>query len=197
MKIVHNIFNQIISLENLFLAWKEFRRGKRSKLDVQEFERNLEDNLFNLHLSLKNQTYQHSDYTSFYITDPKLRLIHKARVCDRIVHHAVYLLLYPIFDKSFTFDSYSCRIQKGTHKAVYRLDGFTKKVSQNHFKPCFALKCDIKKFFASINQTVLINQIKQNIKDQDAMWLIQNIISSFKSAERESLLGKLDFRSEI
>ena len=185
MKIVHNIFNETNSLENLFLAWKEFRRGKRKKPDVQEFERNLEDDLFNLHNQLKTQTYQHSNYTSFDITDPKLRLIHKAYVRDRIVHHAVYRILYPIFDKSFIFDSYSCRLQKGTHKAVFRLERFTRKVSQNYSKPCFALKCDIKKFFTSIDQTILINQIQRKIKDQDVMWLIQNIIFSFNSAERE------------
>jgi len=109
-----NLFNEIIDLENLFLAWREFRRGKRGKFDVQIFERNLEDNLFILHQELKSGTYRHGDYTSFYITDPKLRKIHKATVRDRVLRHAIYRVLYPIFDKSFIYDSYSCRLDKGT-----------------------------------------------------------------------------------
>ena len=142
-----NSFSKIISLENLFKSWKEFRRGKRKKLDVQEFEQYLEDNLFELHNELKNKTYRHSDYTSFNISDPKPRHIHKAYVRDRIVHHAVYRILYPIFDKSFVYDSYSCRLNKGTHKAVNRLGLFARKVSQNHTQASWALKCNIKKYF--------------------------------------------------
>ena len=156
-------FQKIISLENLFLAWREFRRGKRKKFDVQLFERNLEDNLFDLHQELKNQTYQHGDYTSFYITDPKLRKIHKAPVRDRVLHHAVYRVLYSIFDKTFIHDSYSCRLKKGTHKAVDRLEVFIRKVSKNYTGRCFVLKCDIKKFFHSVDQQILINLVSEKI----------------------------------
>lgn len=181
----HNLFSQIVSLENLFLGWKEFRRGKRKKQDVQEFEKHFEDRLFQLHYDLKNKTYRHSYYTSFYITDPKLRHIHKACVKDRIVHHAVYRVLYLIFDKTFIFDSYSCRIGKGTHKAVSRLEKFTRKVSKNYTQPCWALKCDIKVFFDSVDHLILFELIKKKIQDHETLNLIWNIISSFSSRERE------------
>jgi len=132
----HNIFGELISIENLFLAWQEFHRGKKNKPDVQKFEYNLEDNIFELHQELKIKTYRHSHYTSFYIQDPKLRHIHKANVRDRVLHHAVFRILYPIFDKSFIFDSYSCRLEKGTHKAIDRLQKFAIKVSRNNTKNC-------------------------------------------------------------
>lgn len=77
----------MITLENLFLAWQEFKKGKTKRKDVQEFEFNLEDNLFQLYQDLKTKSYCHSNYKSFYIQDPKLRHIHKAAVRDRIVHH--------------------------------------------------------------------------------------------------------------
>src|SRR3989344_3129992 len=118
----NNIFDEIVSLDNLFLAWFEFRRGKRKKPDVQKFEFSLEDNLFKLHEELKERTYQHSLYQDFYVRDPKLRHIHKASVRDRIVHQAVFRILYQIFDKGFIYDFYSCRFYKGTHKAVSRLE---------------------------------------------------------------------------
>ena len=133
-RIYHNIFDEIVSLENLFLAWREFCRGKRKKADVQKFEFNLEDNLFELHRDLKNRTYRHYNYTAFNVRDPKLRRIHKACVRDRVLHHAVFRILYRIFDKGFVFDSYSCRIEKGTHRAVKRLEIFARKLSKNGSK---------------------------------------------------------------
>ncbi|MCX6785645.1 MAG: hypothetical protein NTZ18_02195 [Candidatus Komeilibacteria bacterium] len=102
-------------MDNLLLAWKEFKRGKMNKADVLDFEFSLEDNLWQLHDELKNKTYTHSAYIPFYITDPKLRHIHKATIKDRLLHQAVFRVLYPIFDKSFIFNSYSCRLAKGTH----------------------------------------------------------------------------------
>jgi retron-type reverse transcriptase len=149
------------------------------KRDVLEFQLNLEDNLFDLHEKLKNKTYQHSHYIPFYITDPKLRHIHKATVKDRILHHAIFRILYPIFDKIFIFDSYSCRLNKGTHKAVKRLKRFCLKLSQNNRKIIFVLKCDIRKFFDSVNQDILLNLIKKKIKDEKAVWLIEKIVKSF------------------
>jgi len=151
------------------------------KADVLEFKLRLEDNIFELHQELKNRTYEHSDYTAFNVCDPKLRKIHKANVKDRILHHAVFRILYPIFDKSFIFDSYSCRIGKGTHRAVKRLENFCRKSNRNNRKNIFALKCDIKKFFDSVKQDILLNLIEGKIIDNDAIWLIEKIIRSFPS----------------
>lgn len=186
-KICHNIFGEIISLENLFLAWQEFKKGKNKKIDVQGFEFNLEDNLFTLYRELKSKTYQHSNYTPFCIQDPKLRRIHKASVRDRVLHHAVFRILYPIFDKSFIFDSYSCRLHKGTHRAVSRLEKFTRRLSKNNSRNIFALKCDIRKFFDSIDQSILLDLIKRKINDDNAMWLIRLIVKSFEKEKGKGL----------
>lgn len=174
-----DLFCKIISLNNLVLAWKEFRKGKGKKVDVRKFENNLNNNILNLHKELINRVYGHSDYFSFYVKDPKLRHIHKACVKDRVLHHAVFRILYPIFDRRFLFDSYSCRLGKGTHRAVNRLNDFARKVSKNNTKTCFILKLDIKKFFDSINQDILLNLIKHKINDENAIWLIEKIIKSF------------------
>lgn len=180
-----HVFGKIILLENLFISWKEFKRGKTKRKDVQKFEMFLEDNLFNLHQELKEKTYKHSDYTSLYVKDPKLRHIHKASVRDRIIHHAVYRILYPLFDKSFIYDSYSCRNNKGTHKAIERLEKFARKVSKNYTRQCFCLKCDIKKFFASIDHKILFDLIKRKINDNNTLWLLGEILNSFDETERE------------
>lgn len=150
------------------------------KADALEFEFCLEDNLFKLHRELTDMAYRHSHYTAFSVCDPKLRRIHKAIVRDRILHHAVFRVLYPIFDKNFIFDSYSCRIEKGTHRAVARLENFCRKLSRNNTKNIFALKCDVRKFFDSVSQDILLELIKKRISDKDALWLIGEIIKSFE-----------------
>lgn len=174
-------YKELISIENIFQAWNEFIKGKRKRLDVQLFQRHLEDNLFSLHQLLKTKTYRHGDYHSFYVHDPKERHIHKASVRDRVVHHLLYQYLYGVFNKTFIYDCYSCRLNKGTHKAVARLEKFTRKVSQNYSRPCWALKCDIRKFFASIDHQILLKLLKRKIVDEDIIWLVTQVINSFDS----------------
>ncbi|MFH1226101.1 MAG: reverse transcriptase/maturase family protein [bacterium] len=174
-------FEDIVILENLLDAWQEFVKGKRSRRDVQEFELNLMANIFSLHRDLLKHTYKHGPYQAFKISDPKPRNIHKASVRDRLLHRAVYRILYPFFDKTFIADSFSCRLDKGTHKAINRFRSLSYKVSQNHTKTIWVLKCDIRKFFASIDQGILMRIIKEYIPDQNIIWLISQIIYSFQS----------------
>ena len=176
-----HVYEYIISLENLLEAWKEFLRGKRNKKDVQEFQLYLMDNILSLHLDLKNKTYQHGGYHAFNISDPKPRNIHKALVRDRLLHHAVYRVLYPFFDKKFISDSYSCRLNKGTHKANKRLQKYFYKVSRNNTRQCWVLKCDIRKFFASIDHDILIAILKKHISDDSTVSLLKIAIQSFRS----------------
>ncbi len=182
----------MITLENLFLSWREFKRGKTKRKDVQEFEFNLEDNIFQLYNELKNKTYKHSKYSSFYIQDPKLRNIHKAKVKDRIVHHLISKYLQHIYEKTFIHDSYSCRLNKGTHKAVNRLRRFSLKQSKNNKTNFYCLKCDIKKFFDSVDHNILIEILEKEIKDGKILWLLKEIVRSFHRIENKGIpLGNL------
>ena len=173
------MFEQIVSFENLLQAWFEFRKGKRSRKDVQEFEFNLEDNLFELNEQLIAGTYRHDWYEAFFVTDPKLRHIHKATVRDRVLHQALFCVLYPIFDPEFIYDSYSCRIEKGTHRAVDRLEAFCRKASRNNTRNIFALKLDIRKFFDSVDHDVLLRFIERRVNDPETLRLIKLILDSF------------------
>jgi retron-type reverse transcriptase len=179
--ILIHAFEHIISLENLLLAWREFLRGKNSKEDVQEFKTDLMDNLIYLHNDLITRNYKHSAYEAFNVFEPKKRDIHKASVRDRILHRAIYRILYPFFDRKFIFDSYSCRLGKGTHKALNRFRDFGKRASYRHTKTVWILKGDIKKCFASIDQAILFEILKKNIKDVDVLLLLRTIIKSFSS----------------
>jgi len=174
-------YEDIISVENLLAAWREFVKGKRKKSDVQEFSQLLMHHIRNLHEDLRRKTYTHGGYHAFSISDPKPRDIHKASVRDRLLHHALYRQLYPFFDRTFIADSYSCRIGKGTHKAMERFKHFAYQISKNDTRTCWVLKCDIRKFFASVDQSILMTILNSYIPDQDILWLIERVITSFHS----------------
>ncbi len=141
------------------------------------------DNLLALHENLKNKTYTHGGYHAFKVNDPKPRDIHKATVRDRIVHRALYRVLYPFFDAVFIADSYSCRNGKGTHRALRRFETFARKVSCNRTKTAWVLKCDIRKFFASIDHEILLGILRERIPDQDILWLLGEVIGNFSSSD--------------
>jgi retron-type reverse transcriptase len=183
MKVYNNLFDRIASLENLFAAWNAFKGNKRNKDDVQRFERHLEQNIFQLHRDLTNGSYRHGPYYGFYIHDPKQRHIHKASVRDRVLHHAVVSVINPVFEETFIPTSFSCRIGFGTHKGVDALEGKARAVGRNGTAPCFVLKCDVRKFFDSVNHDILLGILGKRIKDDAAMRLIREIVGSFSSSQ--------------
>ncbi len=176
-------YADIISLGNLLEAWKEFKREKGGKKDVQDFEMHLMDNILDLHQNLANFSYKHGAYHYFKISDTKPRDIHKATVRDRILHRAIYRHLYPFFDKKFISDSFSCRLWKGTHKAMNRFKELCRKESKNNTKTIWILKCDIRKFFANIDHKILFQILEKNIPDKDILGLAEKVIESFNGTE--------------
>ena len=181
-------YSNTITLENLLLVWRAFLKGKKGRRDVADFEVRLMHNLTLLHHSLAMQTYQHGSYVRFGISDPKPRLIHKATVRDRVVHHLLYRVLYDYFEARFVYDSYSCRVDKGTHRALERFKDFSRAVSQNHTSTVWVLKCDIRKFFANIDHVVLKDILYRHIGSPEILWLLENVIDSF-STEGKSSVG--------
>jgi RNA-directed DNA polymerase len=185
-------YQDIISLENLFTAWGEFVIGKRKKRDVQEFSLSLTDNLIQLHSELSSCVYQHGGYEAFNISDPKPRNIHKAMVKDRVLHHAIYRQLYPVFDRTFIADSFSCRLDKGVHRALKRFNLFALQVSRNNTRTAWILKMDIKKFFANIDHEILLDILASHISDQNVLGLLRKVIDSFSVQSNKGLpLGNL------
>lgn len=185
-------YEDIVKLENLLPAWEEFLMGKKKKRDVQEFQKYLMENISLLHEELVAGTYRHGAYYAFKISDPKPRDIHKALVRDRLIHHAIYRQLYPAFDRTWIADSYSCRNNKGTHKAINKFRAFAYKVSKNNTRTCWVLKCDVRKFFASIDQEKLIAIVSKRVQDPRTIGLISDIIKSFSSRPGKGLpLGNL------
>lgn len=147
-----------------------------------QFERRLEDNVFALHDDLKSGRYKHGRYKIFHIYDPKHRVISKAAVRDRLVHHAVFKELYRIFDRQFIYHSYSSRAGKGTLLAVKNLARCLRSQSRHYRRNVFVLKCDIRKFFASVSHGKLLELVEAKIKDSRFLRLVREIVGSFSSS---------------
>jgi RNA-directed DNA polymerase len=185
-------YEEIVSPENLLAAWEEFLVGKRGKEDVQAFSLNLMENILSLHRDLAYGSYKQQPYQAFTISDPKPRNIHKPSVRDRLLHHAIYRKLYPFFDQTFIHDSYSCRTGKGTHNGFERVAEMAGKVSKNYTEPCWALKCDIRKFFDSVDLDILFGLLAERIEDRKILWLLSRIIRGFEKSHRKGMpLGNL------
>jgi retron-type reverse transcriptase len=171
MKSYKNLFNRIVSFQNLLLAADKARKGKAKKHIVTRFEMDLEKHLWKLNDELTHQTYQPGNYYEFTIYDYKERKISAAPYRDRVVHHALCNLIEPLFDKTFIDDSYACRRGKGTHRAVRR---FTEFAQKNRY----VLKCDIRKYFPSIDLEILKAMLAKKIQDARTLWLINLIIDN-------------------
>jgi retron-type reverse transcriptase len=161
-----------------------------NKPDVMRFYFDLELNLFKLHEELLNKTYRHGSYVSFYIHDPKRRHINKAQVRDRILHHAIFSILNPIFEPTYIAESFSCRDNKGTHKGVRVLAAMLRRVSGNGINQCYGLKGDVKKFFDSVDHKILKEIISKKIKDTEVLRLVSIVIDSYKSKRSEVFAPK-------
>jgi len=179
MKKFENVFPEMTSPAALFEAWWQFRRGKAKRRDVQEFGRLLEKNVFRLSRDLQAKRYRHGAYESFCVHDPKVRHIRKASVRDRLVHQTVTNALSRIYEPRFIEHAYSSRIGKGTHRGINALRAMTWKASRNYTRPCWALKCDIRKFYDTVDHDILLHLLGQTVRDDNARWLVGEIIRSF------------------
>ena len=184
MKTYKGLFEKIVSFENLLCAAKQAQRGKRMKIDVAKFNFGLEGELLRLQDELRTQTYKPGNYRHFYVNDPKRRLISAAPYRDRIVHHAFCNIVEPIFDKTFIYHSYACRLNKGTHRALDKCQSFLR-ANQN------VLQCDISKYFFSINHQILLSIIVRKIKDKKVVRLTELIIKSGATSAKGVPIGNL------
>ena len=175
MKRIGNIYPQIYSIENLELADTLASKGKSKQPGVIQHRMNQESNLLKIHEQLKNKTYCTSAYTTFTIFEPKERLIFRLPYYpDRITHHAVMNVLEPIFVSTFTADTYSCIKGRGIHSALRAVKRALKDVPGTHY----CLKLDIRKFYPNVDHTILKQLLRRKIKDQDLLWLLDEIIVS-------------------
>ncbi len=152
-----------ITLYELFEAYFNCRSNKRRTNNALAFEVDYENNLIKLLKEINSGLYKPGKSIAFIVVKPVKREIFAANFRDRIVHHLIINKLNPLFEKEFIFDSYACRVGKGIHYGIRRVDHFIRSCSQNYTKDCFILKLDIKAFFMSINRGLLFEKLNKFI----------------------------------
>ncbi|MBC8192254.1 MAG: hypothetical protein H8E18_07735 [FCB group bacterium] len=148
-------------LMDLFQAYFDARRNKRNTLNALAFEKQFEHEIFKLHDEITSGEYCPSRSICFIVNKPVKREIFAADFRDRVVHHLIYNYLSPLAEGIFINDSYSCRVGKGTHYGIMRLDKFIRSCSKNYQEDCYILKLDLQGYFMSINRDILFDQVKK------------------------------------
>ncbi len=168
-----------LSIANIYFSWYTFRRGKRKTSELEEYQYYLEKNILELYGRLNDGNYQHGGYRSFWVSDSKRRKIAVASIDDRIVHRLLYEFLVSIFDKTFIYDAWSCRKNKGIVGAIDRAQEFSYKYKDGYF-----WKADIKKFFDYVDHENLRQFLFRRVGCENAKRLLNEVISSY-GLERE------------
>lgn len=176
MKRYSNLWEKVISVENLKLADEKARRGKLNTYGVKFHDKNREANIQALHEALLTKTFRTSPYQVFTIYEPKERVIFRLPYYpDRIVHHAIMNILEPIWTKTFTANTYSCIKGRGIEGCARQVEKIIKGFEG---QPLYCLKIDIKKYYSSISHRVTKRLIRRKLKDKDILWLLDEIIDS-------------------
>jgi len=176
LKTLNNLFSKITTFNNFLLAAKTAEKDKKYHTDVSKFHFKLESEILKLQNELQTKRYKAGKYHTFTIYDPKERLISAAPYRDRVVHHALCRIIEPIFEKTFITDSYANQKGKGQHKAIERYQYFAKRYQ-------YVLKCDIRKFFPSLDHQILKQEIRRKIQCVETLWLIDHIIDNSNEQE--------------
>lgn len=177
-KTIRNQYDKKLTYENLMKAHLESRKGKTLRREIILFNLKQEEYIMWLYEQLKNGTYKHSGYTTFYITEPKLRKIEKSIYLDRIVHRwYVDNFMKEYFIKSFINTSYACLENKGMHKACLDVQNTMKHCKRiwNHY---YIIKMDVAKYFQNIDKEILYKILQRKIKDEKLLWLTKEILYS-------------------
>jgi retron-type reverse transcriptase len=182
----NNLWDKAVDFENVYRAFRAAAKGKRYHTEVLDFKLNLEENIFDIIKELNGQTYKPLPLRQFYIREPKLRLISAPSFRDRIVHHALIQVIEPLFERRFINETFACRVGRGTHAGVKHVFHCVQ-LAKRKWARYYVLKCDVTKFFPSINHTVLKQIIRRTIRDRRILWLLDTIIDSFSTEGKEGI----------
>lgn len=176
-----------LGLSNIYHSWTAYRKGKKATIDLDIFQYHLEKELFSLCRELNSGLYRHGGYRKFVVCDNKRREVSVASIRDRVVHRLVYDYLTNIYDKTFIFDAWSCRMNKGLTSGLDRTQSFMQKYQNG-----YVWRADISKFFDSVDQEVLIKILSLKISDTQTLQLLKKIIDSFWTEKAKGMpIGNL------
>jgi retron-type reverse transcriptase len=185
-----NLWNDVIDFGHLYRAYRNAKKGKRYRYESLDFKNELEENLITLQNELQWKMYKPLPLRQFYVYEPKQRLISAPAFRDRVIHHSLVSVIEPLFEKKFVKETFACIKGRGTHAAMRHVLRCAK-IAKRRWGGYYVLKCDIHKFFPSINHDVLKKIVRRTIRDKNVLELIDIIIDSFEREGRGIPIGSL------
>jgi len=189
-KTYNNLWGEVVKFENLYHAYRAARKGKRYRYESLDFISDLEVNLITLQNELIWNMYKPSPLRQFYVFEPKKRLISAPAFRDRIVHHALCRIIESLFEKKFIKETFACMVGRGTHAAMKHALRYAR-IAKRRWGGYYVLKCDIHKFFPSVNHEILKGIIRRTIRDKKVLNIIDTIIDSYEAEGRGIPIGSL------
>jgi len=168
-----DLFRRVVDFDNLYRAFAGASHGKRERSEVRAFEYHLETRLWEIHDELRGGAYGWAPFHRFWVRDPKRREIRAAPFRDRVVHHALFNVLDPIFRRGFIADTYACIPGRGTHSAVARYRAFVRARQGRGYR----VQGDIRRYFASVDHGVLLERLRHRIGDARLLALLETLVS--------------------
>lgn len=185
------LWERIISFENLLAGYREARKGKSAKPEVLLFGDLLEDKLFQIQGELCSGNWSPAPYREFLaVHSLKRRLVQAPAFCDRVVHHALVRVVQPFMERGWVYDSYACRVGKGTHRSVFRVKEFLHRAFRE-WGNVFVLQIDISKFFPSIHHETLMEMLERTFRETEVTDLFRTIITARNFTGRGLPIGAL------
>lgn len=175
-KTYNNLWSNLVSFENLYAAYHVARSGHREHMEVHKFEKNLEENLINIQNHLIWHSWTPDPFLEFVVHEPKERRIQAPTFRDRVVHHAYYQIVGPLFEKKFISHTYACIPGRGPLKAAEKAHEYIRSFPKG--KRVYVIYGDMKGYFPSIDHAYLKEQTRRTIKDPDVLWLGDTLIDA-------------------
>jgi retron-type reverse transcriptase len=182
----NNLWEKVVDFENVYRAHHDAAKGKRYHNEILAFKQNLEENLFTIIQELNEGTYKPLPLRLFYINEPKLRLIAAPSFRDRVIHHSLIQVIEPLFERRFVNETFACRKGRGTHAGVKHVFHCVQ-LAKRKWGRYYVLKCDVTKFFPSINHDILKQIIRRIIRDRRVLGLLDTIIDSYSTDGKEGV----------
>ena len=178
MKRMSNLYPNICNMNNIIKTFNEVCRNTKNKQKVARVKEYQCMFISDIHKILTSKTYTPGPTNVFIIKDPKTRRIVSQNMQDKVVNHLVSrYILYPAILPCLLDVNVASRTGLGTSAGVSLALEYHRKCKIN-FGKYYILKCDISKFFYSIDHEILKKKIRRRIKDPDALNIIDLIIDS-------------------